>query len=488
MRSEERRSSFTPLRREGDLVTTESIDHLPSIAAADPRSLPFLVGDYIAARGLVTPGRFERSVGSTSTYSDETAFWKDAARGRLFETGRVLLRGFTLVEWLPRSPGRYSTPEAKRARDMAGHFVADRHGGRVVYEPHGKTQMVLGGVGVIRLTMKDVDGERVQFLGATSSGVAHRGVVVAVTSADYAQLATELAQRGGVSCDISGEIRFWRSNGNLPLASAQNMPRVYVVADAVTPARRRDRPLDITPAIVFQSGGDHSHAFYAYAHSDARDPMDIKRAAHWLADSYVGDRYPGRVMTDFDERVAHFDGVACPLSTLMDLDTPLEAATRPLASLDSRTVAIYVGSLEVGRLEGHVTTNVNITGDGNVVGNNNTVVTTINHGLDRDGLRDLGETLALLRGEILESGSAPERVRKRAARAVEDAEEELAEQSPDETTVRESLERATQTLTAAGETFDAATGWGLRLVEVGTALTAVLPRAAQWFPALLSAL
>jgi Fe2+ or Zn2+ uptake regulation protein len=56
-------------------------------------------------------------------------------------------------------------------------------------------------------------------------------------------------------------------------------------------------------------------------------------------------------------------------------------------------------------------TNITITGDGNVVGRNNQVVTNIHKELDTDEFRELGKAFALLRGEIIQNNSIPEKAK-----------------------------------------------------------------------------
>jgi len=126
-----------------------------------------------------------------------------------------------------------------------------------------------------------------------------------------------------------------------------------------------------------------------------------------------------------------------------------------------------------------------ITGDGNVIGNNNIVVTKINKGLMGSDLRELGEAFALFRGEVMQLQSVPEKVKNQAVRAVEDAEEEAADKSPNSETIEKSLTRAKEVLEVAGETYDKAKGWGKRLYDLGNVLVKIIPAAAVWISKLL---
>lgn len=476
------------------LMVTQSslLEAAPGVSWVNDARAP--LGDYIHARAWLSADKFEHGARGERSYNDEGQFWADALSGRLFETSRVLLRDFIVMDWLPRSPGRYYTPDAAESRRAAAEFVLERTGKRVVYDAWGKAHMVAGGIGSLRLLMKEIGGEKLQFLGATTTGTAHRGVVLAVRANDYAKIAEQVAVKGGVRCVVSGEIRFWRPDDHLPTTAAVGVPRIYVSVDtiAVRPGPL-GHPLDVTPAIVFSGGeavGDSNVGgpFFCYSHFDPANPASLDRAVDWLENSYVGDRYSGQVLTDFDERTPRFAAAACGLTTLMDPNISAGTATAGLSTgFPAQTVQIYTTSLIVGTVEGTVSS-ISITGDGNVVGDNNRVITTIHHGLDREGLRELGQTFALLRGEILDLDTVPERVRTRAERALADAEDELAEAEPDEETVESSLRRAAETLKSAGETFDEAEGWGRRFADVGHALSVVIPTAARWFPTLLAAL
>lgn len=118
-----------------------------------------------------------------------------------------------------------------------------------------------------------------------------------------------------------------------------------------------------------------------------------------------------------------------------------------------------------------------ITGDGNVVGNYNTV--TVHKGLQSDDLRQLGEAFALLRGEI-EQLSVPEKVRNQTIRAVEDAEEEASDKSADVDTIKNSLNRAKEILEDAGEVYDKTKSWGKRLSDLAQTMIKYYPTVAGW--------
>jgi len=309
--------------------------------------------DYLQTRGWLYADRFAEGSSGAATFRDEEELWAAALGGHgFYETRRLTLEDVVLTGWLPRSPGRYFTQEAKMARDEAGHRILEQHDGHVVYSADGKSSMVQGGIGCLRLAMKNIGGEEIKFLGATSSGVVHRSFVVAVSSAQYESIAGVIDEHGGVRCTVAGRVRSWNANDKIDLFLAAGVPRVYLGVDelrrgTLSPS---DLPaLDVTPAVTFTTADGEE--YFTFSHFTPADPGDVDRAVEWMG-RYVGDRYHGRVMTDFDELVSRFDDTAAPLKTLMSPEVPFKEIVNVLRrDLDERTVTFIInnnGSIEMG--------------------------------------------------------------------------------------------------------------------------------------------
>lgn len=131
-------------------------------------------------------------------------------------------------------------------------------------------------------------------------------------------------------------------------------------------------------------------------------------------------------------------------------------------------------------IEGITMTNITITGDGNVIGDNNVVITRISRQLEAATSREIAEAFALLKGEVLQLTAVNEKTKRRAVRAVEDAEDEAADAHAKAPTIEEGLKRAKTILEDAGATFDEGRSWGARLARVGQALVKFLPGAWDW--------
>lgn len=126
--------------------------------------------------------------------------------------------------------------------------------------------------------------------------------------------------------------------------------------------------------------------------------------------------------------------------------------------------------------------NFNITGDGNVIGTGNRVITRINNALTNDPDRKAAaEALALLRAEI-ESLDIADKYKRRSERAIEDVEDELVESDPEPEPVQSALQRVNESMMEAGETYDAAAGWVQRLTNAVHAISRLIPEAEMWFP------
>ena len=427
---------------------------------------------------------------NASRYSEEEHLWEDIIRSATFiyETQRLFLDEFKLLEWIPRAPGMYYTPPAKSFRHHAHDFLVDDNSS--IFDPYGKAQMVFGGIGCQRLAIKNVAGNPLKFLSATSSGIAHKGFIIALRPETYRQIAPLISNNGCAVCNLEGQILSWQTEDNLPLYAAVNIPSMYLLVERVSLAKTSEiKPgqLDVTAAVAFRGKVDERESNYlTFSHFDPSIPDDLIECINWIKESYVERRYAGRVITDFDEIVPHFPyeqfRTALPIKVVMDPNLSpqrISAFVKVLEDfqVDAERLKIHLEKLVINELK--MSSSISINGDGNVVGNNNRVVTSIHKGLTgQKDLRELGEAFALLRGEILNMESVPEKVKNQAVRAIEDAEDEVADKKPVPETIESGLRRAKGLLETSGEVYDSAVGWGKRLYDLGNILGRVVPVAA----------
>lgn len=229
------------------------------------------------------------------------------------------------MEWIPRSPGLYHTQEAKSERQQAGGCVYNISDSDTVYEPEGKLMMVRGGVGCFHLAPKEVSGESLQFLSASSSGVAHKGFIIALRPDLFSQIDQFIGNNGGFTADLQGEIRYlYGKDEEIPLSWRQNIPRTYLLVENLTNVRPPKHPesLDVTAAVTFgpkEEGYGYSTKF-TYSHFNPANSSSIDRCVNWIEKTYVGDYQNGVVLTDFDETRHRFSNTIFSLQDLMNPD------------------------------------------------------------------------------------------------------------------------------------------------------------------------
>jgi hypothetical protein len=110
---------------------------------------------------------------------------------RQYDGRRIRVKDFTLLEWIPLSPGRYFTDAAAKKRDAAKSFYA-----RVNREflPLGKLEMILGGVGSLRLGSRSAGRDAVHVVGLSSSGASHEGIPAVLNEQDHYALINAVAE------------------------------------------------------------------------------------------------------------------------------------------------------------------------------------------------------------------------------------------------------------------------------------------------------
>ena len=251
-----------------------------------------------------------------SIYTTDEAFWKEAFRGQHYESKRVRLQGFHLTEWLPSAPGRYFTPEAELSRLRAEKYLA--YGGQE-YLPLGKESMVLGGVGSVRLSAKLIDSNTTYFLGASSTGISHQGVPVALHEPDFRQVIQIIRGHGGCLANLTGTLQTLPASIS-PIQYDRKIPKYCLFLtdlEIIRPSSKTE--LIITIAITFSNGrgeqfskggytttSDKSWAFCSFYPGKLNQNLD--GAVNWLKDyalQYSNHLSPP-ILADFDEHYQHF--------------------------------------------------------------------------------------------------------------------------------------------------------------------------------------
>ncbi|WP_337863329.1 CHAT domain-containing protein [Nitrososphaera sp.] len=322
------------------------------------RSNAFL-RSYIATRQYLKPPSAIPGPGRREdfSYDDEKKLWKDALDNKLPESATVLLKDFKLLEWIPQSPGLYHTEEAAmHILEARGDMIEGTH----YFNPRGKEHMVNGGVGCLRLLAKNVGGEQLKFLSATTSGSAHAGFVVALKENTYREAGKIIKKKGMLFCrSLSGKVRFLPRDSPQLFEYRAGIPRMYIVADTFEPADSYSparNELDVTAAVTFKGKvSGRTGNYWTFSHFDPSRQETLTGCVKWIENDYVRALYSGQVLTDFDEEVTHFADTVLSVRSLMS--GPARADTRTESVYELGTTFRVPGELqdEILRLARFVT-------------------------------------------------------------------------------------------------------------------------------------
>jgi hypothetical protein len=287
------------------------------------------------------------------TYASNDELWRDVFDQRLRVARTVHLDDFVVSEWFPLSPGLFHTDEARVSRvDAQRHLLTgpDRQTrleeeiGRSldsgalddttrdmlrVYSPRGKMSMMGGGVGCVRLNPRRLESADVWFMSASSTPIAHEGFPVVLPAALYDSFIDAIADAGGLRCRLTGRLRPVPDAFDPLFHRVVGVPRVYLLAEQIEPrATREDETYIATGALTFEAPGTVEPGAWqsewtpvpdlhaAYVTFATGNPRSIRAAAEWVAQSYVEGLFGGRVVSDFDEQVPHFDGAPVAVARL----------------------------------------------------------------------------------------------------------------------------------------------------------------------------
>jgi len=265
------------------------------------------------------PNQVDRS------YFDNVSFWKDALSSQHFPSAYIVLYDFHLLEWLPFSPGRYFTRNAENERRRAASKFSYK---RYEYLPGGKGSMVRGGIGTIRLAEKNINGSKIAFLGASSTGIAHQGIPIAFPWEEYQKVIPIIKESGGCQVKLVGSLQTMTED--FPsLNYDENIPRYCLFAEEVIVKRASTHnELLTTIAIMFtakqetryyRGKREKSWTFCSF-HPGSPQRDERSRAVEWLLD--YARRYSEDepvILTDFDEHQPLRNGcrVEFPISDIV---------------------------------------------------------------------------------------------------------------------------------------------------------------------------
>lgn len=391
--------------------------------------------ELITALSTVLYGKSNPSVPRPTTpdktYMENKSYWRDALSDKHFPGTVIVLEDFHLMEWLPFAPGRYYSENARYERRNATRQLSPS---RNEYLPDGKRSMVRGGIGAIRLAEKIIGGETFCFLGATSTGVAHQGIPVALPIEEYRKVIPIIKERGGCRVNLVGTLR--SLSDNIPsLRYGEGIPRFCLFVEEIKLLTVSELPLLTTVAIMYNSPIEPRSRWDARRDDDPRvvgkswtfcsfgagsSHRDIYSAAEWMLD--YATRYTHStptILTDFDEQHRVF---SCPV------EFPLSDIVH--GKVDWETLHIYRHQFPGTFIDTYIKEYNQVTGDkievngsGNTIINRSTVQNAFNK-VKAAHDETTAKALTDVEAEINKSGN------KEAAENFESFSEELTKPEP----------------------------------------------------------
>lgn len=271
-------------------------------------------------------------------YQQNESIWKDVIEQRVTAGFELLLERFLILDWFPRAPGLYYTPEAEWARQEAFHYL---HQGEwhspirdhahqeispekpldytVVFTPMGKSSMLQGGVGCIRLKPIRLSNEPHWLMTATSNGVVHSGFPIAVPRSIYVRVLQNLQKNGAVCATVRGELEFVPDPFSRLFDRSLKVPRLYLRLIDFQPVEPTGVVPEASVAVSFVSqfeGRPNVYASYVTFRPDIEGSFD--NAVTWMKRDYIEREYQGSIITDFDQTRTIFPEARLALSKVMD--------------------------------------------------------------------------------------------------------------------------------------------------------------------------
>jgi len=272
--------------------------------------------------------------GTDRKYEDNESFWLDAASEKLIADRVVTLDNFHVFEWIPRNPGLYHTPQARDLRRYAEHEIREfeekaykdfvntadappDHAGRfrkatstrrdsvqLIYTPQGKSLMLRGGIGCIRLCpVERKTGGQWWFMSATSTNAPDEGIPLLVSNTMYQAIIDDIRSDGCARRIVIGRTRFVSKELDVLYGQPYGMPRLYVEVEEFRKSAMRPEAGEVSVAASFVSSYQGSPGIYAsYVTFDPGFAGARDSATDWLKDEYVQRFYNGTVLTDFDQQ------------------------------------------------------------------------------------------------------------------------------------------------------------------------------------------
>ncbi len=399
------------MRRPDDVIERAS-KHL--ISLPHRKVEPFLDNHLATANYTVSAVDEPKVVpkANDKTFYTNNDIWEAIIYEQIRRTDiNIILDGFFLFEWLPRSPGLFYTPRGRDARIDAQHNIETIRDGVIIYNPHGKGSMLDGGIGNVRLKPIQIKENTYCLMSASSSGICHEGFPIAVPIELYNECIDDITDRGAVVRKLIGRLRFIPDDLRPLYEGYAGVPQLCLHIEDVLPTNypqsRHMADLWVSVATSFLSNYEGSNRVYAtYVSFDPSERNSFRKSVEWMEQDYVIGKYRGQVLTDFDQQKSNFATAPFSLEKVMSLSL-VEAEVRNFADrlyIDADSVLKHQSQVLILIGEVYMDSKYKILGgQQGSVGDNSPAsdFTQISSpSSDTETLSDLATQLSLLRAEL----------------------------------------------------------------------------------------
>lgn len=263
------------------------------------------------------------------TYHKNVVFWQETLLNYNHIGQRIRLKNFSVIEWLPSSPGLFFTGKAENSRRKAEQsFNFDRN----EFLPLGKLEMVLGGIGSVRLG-SDTIGRNTNryYMCATSSGASHEGIPLILDGRLYSTIIDEVKSKGYCKGELTGTIQILQTEKSI-ITYDREVPKYCLVVDDIKKWNDTADDILVTIAVAFQCEDDRDYGFNRNTEKTEfkwtfctfepnRGDDNLIKSVDWLRD--YTERYCGdpKIISDFDEHRNHFTDVEFSIRNIMSNET-----------------------------------------------------------------------------------------------------------------------------------------------------------------------
>ena len=362
--------------------------------AAEDLIYPHTVGRALFVRPQELPQEADRK------HRSNADFWRDVLDPQqAIAECVVCLEGFNVFEWIPRNPGLFHTSRAAWAREEANYHIrsissakywdfqtnADgppNHAGafrtitsgkrahKIIYTPQGKSSMLQGGVGCVRLRPVELKrGGMHWFMSATSSDAPDEGIPLLVPDAIYRRIIDEIRRTGNKPCNIIGRTKFIPAKFSDLYSRTYRIQRLYIDVESLEQSQKERPAGEVSVATSFLSEFEgHPKIYASYVTFDPGFRGAQESATEWMKEEYVEGLYKGTVLTDFDQQQGAIQGTLFSLEQVMtspDLAATFAGLKRKVGYVDWDMFS--QSTINFQTCEEHVMVKSVVKGDGNSV-------------------------------------------------------------------------------------------------------------------------